>query len=465
MRRRILALVMGMTTLVVLAFAIPSGVLIRSAVLQRAEQATIDQADSVAVFLRSGAPSRAVIERYAHSLSAATGRPTSVLLPDGVKVGDPSAEASDRARRSWEGREPLQGRQPLQGRESPGGSGSSDGGREGGRGGGRSPDLSPNPRAVLSAGSGGQVAEVAVATGQGSYLVSVFASDEVLHAGQGRWFLLLISGSLALLLIGGLAGELLTRRITRPLTSSAETARLLSEGDTTARAPVDGPREIAAVGTALNALADRTDELIAEARETAADLSHRLRTPLTALRLDAEALTEPVEAERIGAHVSELERTLTAVIRAARRPQREGRVPRCDATEIVGDRVRFWSALAEDQRRPVALDLPTEPVLVRAAGEDLAAAVDALLENIIAHTPEGTAFSVSLAAGPDGALLQVADEGPGLTHPMPSRGRSDRGSSGLGLDIARRCAEASGGLMRIGRSEPGGVLVALALKA
>lgn len=91
--------------------------------------------------------------------------------------------------------------------------------------------------------------------------------------------------------------------------------------------------------------------------------------------------------------------------------------------------------------------------------------MDALLENIIAHTPEGTAFSVSLAAGPDGALLQVADEGPGLLHPMPTRGRSDRGSSGLGLDIARRCAEASGGLMRVGRSALGGVLVALTLKA
>lgn len=357
MRRRILALVMGMTTLVVLAFAIPSGVLIRSAVLQRAEQATIDQADTVAVFLRSGAPSRAVIERYARSLSAATGRPTSVLLPDGTKVGDPSAEASDRARRSLEGREPLQGRQPLKG------SGAPDGGRGGGHG--SSPDLSPSPRAVLSAGSGGQVAEATAFTDQGSYLVSVFASDAVLHAGQGRWFLLLISGSLTLLLISALAGELLTRRITRPLTSSAETARLLSKGDTTARAPVDGPREIAAVGTALNALADRIDELIAEARETAADLSHRLRTPLTALRLDAEALAEPVDAERIGNHVSELERTLTAVIRAARRPQREGRIPRCDAAEIVGERVRFWSALAEDQRRRVALDLPTEPVLVR----------------------------------------------------------------------------------------------------
>jgi signal transduction histidine kinase len=446
MRRRILALVMGMTTLVVLAFAIPSGVLIRSAVQQRAEQSTIDQADTVAVFLRSASPSRATIEQYAQSLSAATGRPTSVLLPDGTTVGDPAADPSEQARRSFEGRGPP------------------DGGRGGDRG-GPGPSQYPSPGAVLSAGSGGQLAEVTVTTERGSFLVSVFASDEVLHAGQGRWFLLLIAGSLALLLISALAGELLTRRIVRPLTSSAETARLLGKGETTARAPTDGPREVAAVGTALNALADRIDELIAEARETAADLSHRLRTPLTALRLDAEALRDPAVAERIGSHVSELERTLTAVIRAARRPQRQGRIPRCDATGIVAERVRFWSALAEDQQRRVSLALPAQPVLVRSAAEDLAAAVDALLENIIAHTPEGTAFSVSLTAGPDGALLQVADEGPGLSHPMPSRGRSDRGSSGLGLDIARRCAEASGGVLSLGRGASGGALVVLALKA
>ena len=78
-----------------------------------------------------------------------------------------------------------------------------------------------------------------------------------------------------------MAGELLTRRIIRPLVDTAQTAQQLSIGDTTARAPTDGPREVADVGVALNRLADRIDELIAEERETVADLSHRLRTPLT----------------------------------------------------------------------------------------------------------------------------------------------------------------------------------------
>src|SRR5581483_8493863 len=164
---------------------------------------------------------------------------------------------------------------------------------------------------------------------------------------------------------------LLTRRVVRPLVDTARTAHDLSLGDTRARAPVDGPREIAEVGSALNRLADRIDELIAEERETVADLSHRLRTPLTSLRLDAEALRDPSEAERVGGHVSDLERMLTAVIHAARRPQREGRMPSCDATSVVGERVRFWSALTDEQGRAAEVSLPDEPVPVRAAAEDL----------------------------------------------------------------------------------------------
>ena len=193
-----------------------------------------------------------------------------------------------------------------------------------------------------------------------------------------------------------MAGEVLTRRIVRPLVQTAATAQQLGSGDTTARAPTNGPPEIADVGRALNRLADRIDQLIAEERETVADMSHRLRTPLTALRLDAEALRDPADADRVGQHVTALERMLTAIIHAARRPQREGRMPSCDAHEVVADRVAFWSALTEDQGRSGTLDLPDGPLPVRAGAEDLAAAVDALLENVIAHTPEGVDFAVRL---------------------------------------------------------------------
>ena len=442
MRRRILLLVVGMTTLVVLAFAIPIAVLTRNAVAQRAEQATIDQANNVALSLRSDNRTAAEITSYVSSVSSRSSRPTWVTQSDGSVLGQQPAGL---------GLPNQPGYRPP------------NGGEGGGPGGG--PQGTPD--AQLHAVSGGQIAMVTThgAGADTSYLVQVFVSNDALHAGEAKWWALLVGGSLGLLLIGVLAGELLTRRIVRPLTRTAQTAHQLSVGDTAARAPTDGPREIAEVGTALNRLADRIDELIAEERETVADLSHRLRTPLTALRLDVEALRDPVEAERVGGHVSAVERTLTAVIHAARRPQREGRLPSCDATAVVGDRVRFWSALAEDQNRVGTIELPEHPLLVRASADDVAAATDALLENVLAHTPEGVPFAVRLEQTADGARLEISDDGPGLPDDALIRGRSDRGSSGLGLDIARRCAESGGGSMSLGRSPSGGALITLLLKA
>jgi signal transduction histidine kinase len=440
-RRRILLLIAATTTLVVLAFAIPLAVLIRSQVEQHQRNATQATAQRVAAYVggvvtRNGGGSTAttLIRRYV--TAEADNRTVAVTTPDGTTIGSlpPGAE--------------VPGRQP---------GGGFDGGPSHG-GFGFEPD---GPRSRLVQATGGQLAVAGVPSRSGPYLVQVYASDAQLHAGEGGWWLLLAGVSLGLLGIGVGAAELLTRRITRPLVRTAETANRLSTGEVTARAPTDGPREVAAVGTALNRLADRIDQLIGEERETVADLSHRLRTPLTALRLDAEALSNPDEAERVGAHVNVLERMLTAIIRAARRPEREGRIPSCDATAVVADRVRFWSALTEEQNRAASISLAPAPLPVRAAAEDLAAAVDALLETVVAHTPEGTPFSVRLAPSADGAVLEVGDAGPGIPPNADVRGRSDRGSTGLGLDIARRCAEAGGGSMRLDRSEQGGALVTL----
>jgi signal transduction histidine kinase len=134
-------------------------------------------------------------------------------------------------------------------------------------------------------------------------------------------------------------------------------------------------------------------------------------------------------------------------------------------TAVVGERVRFWSVLAEEERRAVTVELPVTSVPVRVAAPDLAAAVDALLGNVFAHTPEGTGFRVAVRVCGDGtAEVVVADDGPGLPDPAAAlaRGRSGGGSTGLGLDIARRTAEASGGTVRL-TSSPAGTTVVLEL--
>jgi signal transduction histidine kinase len=221
------------------------------------------------------------------------------------------------------------------------------------------------------------------------------------------------------------------------------------------------------VGRGLNRLAARIGELLAHERETIADLSHRLRTPLTALRIDAESLRDEAEMSQLTSDVDALARTVNEIIRTARRPSAAGGRIACDAAQIVRERTAFWEALAEDQDRYMAIDIDTDWLPVRVPAEDLAACVDILLENVFAHTPEGASFGVRLtprASG--GGWLIVADDGPGFADRDPvSRGASGGGSTGLGLDIARRIAESSGGSLTVGRSPRGGAAVTLTLGA
>ena len=208
--------------------------------------------------------------------------------------------------------------------------------------------------------------------------------------------------AVVLLVVAVLATDRLARSVTRPAADLARTSRALAGGDTRARAEVAGPPEIVDVAEALNLLADRIDELLVAERERVADLSHRLRTPLTALRLDAEghgaaALLEDVD--RLEAEVSEL-------IRAARRPLHEEMAVRCDLAEVVEDRAAFWGALADDDDRRWECRIePGGPHPVRLPREDVAAAIDVLLGNVFAHTPEGTPYAVSVHGSQDRVVL------------------------------------------------------------
>lgn len=427
MRRRILALTLGLTTLVVLAFALPLVLLLRQAARNDALTEARYEAENIAFFVAKESADR--VAEYVQNVSDDHPGATQVLLPDGSRVGD----------------ELPAGAKAMPGQDD-------DDGHDGKPG-----DVSPV--ATRDVAGGGVVTEVKVQVSGADRpaIVCTFLTGEELREGLAPRLWLLGGVSAAVLLLSVIAAEFVTGRLVRPLVATADTAQRLARGETGARAPTGGPPEVAQVGSALNGLADRIDEVIAVEREAVADLSHRLRTPLTALRLDVEALPER-ERTDLTAHVTSLERTLTAVIHAARRPQREGRVPRCDAVTVVRDRVTFWTPLFEDQGRPVSLDLPAGELPVRCAREDLAAAVDALVENVAAHTPDGTAMRVAVSSSGFEVLVAVADEGPGIPLGAGERGRSDRGSTGLGLDIARRCAESTGGRMVIHTGVPHGLV-------
>lgn len=424
MRRRILLLTIGIAGLVVVIFAVPLALLLRSSAESAALDKGTDLAHSVADYA-STSVSRTSLNAFVKRVNDRESSPSvGVDLPDGSHLG--ATVPGDRASPDHD---------PDDDRSQPHHDGD-DG-------------FARTTAAETIAVPGGQVVTIRVAGTGGLTTVAVFVPSSQVRRTVNERLLVLGAAAIGALLVAVVAAELVSRRLVRGLGTAADTADRIREGDLSARAPEQGPAEVRRVAVALNRLAERIDELLLLERETVADLSHRLRTPLTAVRLDVEALPDSPERTELDGHLDLLERTLTAVIRTARRPEREGAIPHCDADAVVRERVDFWSPLLEEQGRAITRDLAGTSLTARCAAADLAASVDALLENVVAHTPEGTEVGVSLRAVDHHAVLEVRDRGPGIPRGAVGRGRSDRGSSGLGLDIARACAEASGGRLEI----------------
>ncbi|MBB5960149.1 signal transduction histidine kinase [Saccharothrix tamanrassetensis] len=253
--------------------------------------------------------------------------------------------------------------------------------------------------------------------------------------------------------------------VLRALRVLADTASEIAHRDGNARIRVTGPPELTALATAINAAADRTERLLAKEREMIADVSHRLRTPLTALRLDADAIGEGPVADRIRSAVTALGHDVDRIIESLHPVSTAAATGTCDVAEVVKTRMGFWSAHAEDQGRPCEVDLPYEPTPVPLAPDALGAVVDALLENVFRHTPPRSALTVAVVRHAGWVTLAVEDGGPGVVDPERAlhRGSSGGGSTGLGLDIARAAAEATGGTIHVERGRLGGARIRLRL--
>ncbi|MFH8620458.1 sensor histidine kinase [Streptomyces vietnamensis] len=298
-------------------------------------------------------------------------------------------------------------------------------------------------------------------------VVELFVPEDEVSNGVATAWLVLAGVGIALIVGSVAVADRLGVRMVRPAQRLAGAAHDLGEGRLGARVPEEGPPELKSAAVAFNSMADQVVQLLANERELAADLSHRLRTPLTVLRLNAASLGSGPAAEQTRAAVEQLEREVDIIIRTAReaKPQTQATGPGagCDAAEVVRERMEFWSALAEDEGRRVRVAGIERPVRIPVARPELVAALDALLGNVFRHTPEGTAFSLDVHNGEDAVIVLVSDAGPGIADPAAALARgagSGRdGSTGLGLDIVRRMAESTGGDVRIGHSVLGGTEV------
>lgn len=427
MRRRLLVLVGATTSLVLIAFLVPLALLLRTVAADRAVQSATVEAQALSSLVATADPSTLALS--VQQVDATSPSRITVFLADGTRLG---AEAE---------------RTPLVELAALGSSASA---------------AVPDGREIVFAVRDGD---------GGAGVIRTFVPDSALTAGVTRAWLLLALLGLGLLAISLVVADRMARSLVRATRELAAVSHRLAGGELTARADTRGPAELGVVAGALNGLADRIADLLREERETVADLAHRVRTPLTALRLDAEALPDARDAARIGAGVDRVQRAVTSAIEQARRRGTDtaaGQSATCDAAAAVRERVAFWSVLAEDTERETELDVAPGPLPVALGRADLEAAVDALLGNVFAHTPDGAAFAVRLVPGEGGgAVLTVADAGPGLPvgTGTPRRGASGTGSTGLGLDIARRAAEQTGGGLDVGTSARGGLEVVLRLGA
>lgn len=279
-------------------------------------------------------------------------------------------------------------------------------------------------------------------------------------------------GLLALLALALLAGSLvvvdrLGRSFVQPIRQLAEHTQMLGRpGAVAPLTAIEGPPEVQELAGAVDRLVGRIQLLLARERESVADLSHRLRTPVTALRLRVEAVGDTELRDRLGSDLDSLQATVDEIVREARRSEREGLDPRTDAVTVMAERILHWAPLAEDLGRPYDLALATSGPLLRASRADLEALVDVLLDNVFTHTADTDAVRVTLEATDDRVELVVDDAGPGLPPGLDATGRgaSGAGSTGLGLSIASRTAADSGGEVTTGPSDMGGARVAVTLR-
>lgn len=313
---------------------------------------------------------------------------------------------------------------------------------------------------------GGQAFYIPMFESDGSVaVIRVFIPGEDLYDGVTQsWVILGLLGAM-LVVIAAWVADRLGRSMVIPVKQLSITARTLGHGDMTARVEPAGPYEIEEVGLEINRLADRIGRLLQAERESAADLAHRLRTPLTAARLSVDGLPDGSQKNRLNADLDELQRTTDYIIREARRPVRSDADQSCDIASIVADRSAFWLPLALEQGRKVDVRIDDGEAIVAMASKDAEVMIDALLENVLSHTPEGTPMCVCVDLGEDVVRVAIEDAGPGIADAsMVTRGISSRDSTGLGLDIVRSAVEAADGTMTIGESDPlGGASVVLAL--
>ncbi|MCS0606077.1 ATP-binding protein [Streptomyces sp. LP11] len=274
---------------------------------------------------------------------------------------------------------------------------------------------------------------------------------------------LLIIGLVALLAV--VAAVLLAvrqaNRLASPLTDLAETAERLGSGDPRPRHKRYGVPELDRVADVLDSSAERIGRMLTAERRLAADASHQLRTPLTALsmRLEEITLTDDPDTVKEEATIAltQVERLTDVVERLLTnsRDPRTGSAVTFDLDEVIQQQLAEWRPAYRGVGRAIVSSGKRH---LRAVGTPGAVAqvLAALIENSLMHGGGTVALRTRVTGNQ--AVIEITDEGPGVPADLGARiferTISGRNSTGIGLAVARDLAEADGGRLELLQAQP-----------
>lgn len=292
--------------------------------------------------------------------------------------------------------------------------------------------------------------------GEQGETVRVEASRTTVSREIGRTMLIILAVALLAVLAAVFLAVRQAHRLSAPLTDLAETAERLGSGDPRPRHRRYGVPELDRVADVLDASAERIARMLTAERRLAADASHQLRTPLTALSMRLEEITltdDPdIVKEEASIALGQVERLTDVVQRLLTnsRDPRSGSAVAFDLDEVVKQQIEEWRPASRSEGRAI---VRSGKKGLRAVGTPGAVAqvLATLIENSLMHG-DGTVALRTRVTG-NQAVVEVTDEGPGVPPDLGARvferTVSGRNSTGLGLAVARDLAEADGGRLEL----------------
>lgn len=279
------------------------------------------------------------------------------------------------------------------------------------------------------------------------------------------WPTQIMIAALVAIIVTSAAAAFMARRVTRPLRELAAAASQAARGGSAQRVSEQGPDDIRRAAHAFNAMNDQVSRTLESQRHLLSAVGHDLRTPITAMRISTEFVSDAEVRERLEKNLTELQELTEAVLDAARGAGWE-QMRRIDLAALI----ESLCADLEEMGEPVTWAAhDAAPFTCRP--NEIRRAVRNLVQNAVAY---GKKANVVLTAAPDSYEIVVEDEGPGISDAdrervfepfvrLEASRSAETGGSGLGLTLVKAIAEGHGGSIALQNREDGGLRATLHL--